>query len=55
MTICGHTYCENCLTSWATQEELTGKLKIVCPEDKSEAIFENVQHLPKNLALMGVL
>jgi hypothetical protein len=53
-TICGHTFCEKCLSSLA-QEQESGKLLIVCPEDGLEVVLDRVAMLPINKALVNFL
>lgn len=56
-TVCGHTFCEKCLTELAVPLA-EGKIKLNCPECPENSSFvelPRVNLLPKNIALLSFL
>ena len=53
LTMCGHTFCSNCIKALIAKKK-DGKFKITCPEDnETMELKENkVSCFPKNVALM---
>lgn len=50
LTSCGHTVCQECLTSMLVKNNV-----IKCPEDNNEYSYTSIDELPKNVILIKLL
>jgi hypothetical protein len=54
---CGHSFCESCIKSSMEAVEDSESVRITCPDDSMEMVFEDrdINNFPKNIALVKLL
>lgn len=57
LTMCGHTFCDNCVKTLIVKKKMNNRFKLTCPEDKTtiDLTSNNTSFFPKNIALLKIL